>query len=80
MDMTNGELNEVKASNLRAGDVIRIGTSESYILAFEIIRAGNEIAVWAADGSKRAQCGPSLRFKASAKAQVSRRNYLPWKA
>lgn len=76
-DMTN---TEIKASDLRPGDVIRILKSENYILAFEIIRTGNEVAVWAADGSKKAQYGPSLRFKASAMTQVSRRDYRPWEA
>ena len=72
--------NEVKASELKPGDVIRIGSSENYILAFEVTQADGEVAVWAADGSKRAQYGPSLRFKADAKAQVSRRGYTPWAA
>ena len=67
----------VKASELRPGDVIRIGTSENYILAFEVTRAGSEVAVWSADGGKRAECGPSLRLKAGAKALVSRRGCTP---
>jgi hypothetical protein len=76
--MTSSQHSAIKATELRPGDVIRIGASENYILAFEIIRTGNEIAVWAADGSKKALHGPSLRFKASAKAQVSRRDLRPW--
>ena len=68
----------VKASDLRPGDVIRIGVSENYILAYEITRAGDEIAVWAEGASQRPEWGPSLRFKASDKAFVSRRDYRPW--
>jgi hypothetical protein len=68
----------VKASELRSGDVIRIGTSENYILAFEVIQTGREIAVWGADGNEKARLGPSLRFKAGDKALVSRRDYRPW--
>lgn len=78
--MTSSQHNAVRASELRSGDVIRIGKSENYILAFEINRTGNTIEVWAADGSKKALYGPSLRFKASEQASVSRRDYCPWEA
>jgi translation elongation factor P/translation initiation factor 5A len=69
----------VKASELREGDVIRIGKSENYILAAEIIREGRQVSVWAYDGPNKAQYGPSLRFKGGDDVQVSVRDMLPGK-
>lgn len=68
----------VKASELRPGDVIRIGRSENYVLAYEIIPVGSSVAVWASDGAGRAAYGPSLRLKSGDQVLVSRRDYRPW--
>jgi hypothetical protein len=68
----------IKASDLRPGDVIRIGTSENYVLAYEIIPTGSGVAVWASDGAGKAALGPSLRLRAGDRVLVSRRDYRPW--
>lgn len=69
----------LKAGELREGDVIRIGTSENYILAAEVIREGRDVAVWAYDGPAKAKYGPSLRFKDSDNVSVSVRDMIPGK-
>jgi hypothetical protein len=70
---------KLKASDLREGDVIRIGVSENYILAAEINREGRNVEVWAYDGPVKAKLGPSLRFKATDGVQVSVRDAIPGK-
>ena len=66
----------VKATDLRPGDVIRIGRSENYVIVASAGESGGRVHVTIYDGCTAGD-GPYRSFAPGDDVQLSRRGYRP---
>ncbi|MEV0214396.1 hypothetical protein [Micromonospora sp. NPDC050695] len=65
------------ASDLRNGDLLRIGSSTNYVLIYDAQPADDKIAVTIYSGTVPNSNGATLRFEPTAQVDLSMRNARP---